>query len=287
MKFIGELKHFGDKISDIFLKSLPDSITLLEFGKELPSTCLPDKVIVVSKNQDFCKVIPFIFENKIKHLVQSSRCDFVKEIALAVQMILEPQNFMSESLSKISGLKTAVPQLKYDFTSMSEKAEVLGKFTKYLSQVPNADIAKDAILNIADELFTNALYNAPTDKTGKHIFQKIERTDKVSLRNVQPPQLFFRHDEKQAAIGCSDPYGSFDLEKLLGRLANLCSTELSQVNLGPGGAGVAYRMMLENSSGLYIAVENNRSTMVCFTLLLGEGLKKTSSYAKNLHFSSY
>jgi hypothetical protein len=287
MKAAKDLKKLGIKISKSIIDSLPESIAIVEMGQPIPHGVLPENCILMIEGQDSPEIIPYMFHSKIRHAVHVTRADFEKEINLAVEMITKPQNFMGRPLHHISAEKRCAPQLKIDFTSMDEKSIVLDKFSRYLDKVGDAVMLKHAIVNMVDELFTNALYNAPTDENGNRLNHRKERTDKVALNQVLRPQLSLYHNGNMGLICCKDPYGSLDLEKLLGRLSGLYLSEKKEVNMGPGGAGVAYHMMLESSSGLYIAVEKNKSTVVCFTLHLGEGIKKSEAFPKNLHFLSY
>lgn len=265
-------------------ESSGDRAQTVSLSEPWPEHVLGPKAVLISSDGNFLQALKTIRDKKACHLVHSNRDDFKKELEISIGSIENTQKFLTNFPHKILSDRGAKTLLEKQFQSMDEKEKTIAAFKEVLSKVSECGGHEELVLNVVDELFTNALYNAPTDESGLHINKNKSRKENVTISDRKVPSLFLFQDANQLAVGCWDYYGSFSIDDLVSRLIETYGGEQAQARMETGGAGLGFRMMLEHSSSLYIIVENNKRTCVCFTLPIGEGLKKALETPKNLHF---
>jgi hypothetical protein len=92
---------------------------------------------------------------------------------------------------------------------------------------------------VADELISNAVHNAPTNRDGAHFRKDIPRDVEIELADHESVRLRWGCDARYLAVEVSDQYGSLDRDTILGSLAH---HEVSESGAGAGmGIALAYR----------------------------------------------
>ncbi|CAM6005643.1 unnamed protein product [Sphagnum balticum] len=134
--------------------------------------------------------------------------------------------------------------VQFSKSDIEQKLRVAGRIIqdpKAFLESPGAKSLEDSILFVADELFTNALYNAPfADKD-----YSLDRSTMVFLDPALSPEIVISHNSKHLFLGCLDHFGSFDCEEFLKRSSK--TTKLSAedfVKLDVGGAGLECYVLL-------------------------------------------
>ena len=116
-----------------------------------------------------------------------------------------------------------------------------------------------------------------------------DRAKNIELPDQKKAKIFITHDERRLLIGCEDPYGSVSRLKLLNQLKKVFKQggELPSPNEGGAGAGLGSKMMIENSCGYFMVVDQNKKTLVCTALPLGVSYMKAERMSKNMHMVFY
>ncbi len=107
----------------------------------------------------------------------------------------------------------------------------------------------------------NALYDAPTDEHGKHIFAGIPTKTRATLRIDQSVQVQFACDGSRFAIAVRDSFGSLDRETLMVVLRKCLQTG-DQIDRKASGAGVGLYLMFNAATTLYFNVVPGVTTEV-------------------------
>jgi hypothetical protein len=136
--------------------------------------------------------------------------------------------------------------------------------------------AKGSILqkidDVAEELLTNALYNAPAKRYGK-----LERTERRVLREEDACVLTYGPSENMFVLRATDPFGSLSRERLVQVLTRCAAGDSVSLDVSSGGAGLGLWRIICAADLVIFRVFANVSTEV----LVGVGLKRASRRANS------
>jgi hypothetical protein len=110
----------------------------------------------------------------------------------------------------------------------------------------------DNILIVIDELFSNALFNAPVDGDGYRIFKNMERHEKVRYPGNKNAKIFAVHTANDLFIGAVDPWGSVDRDGICQSLYHAYSEGTVTEEVKAQDSDL--RMMLDRSRSLVFSV---------------------------------
>ena len=250
----------------------------------------PEPVIIVTSGSDFFAIRPLILAG-YRHFVNRDRSDFAQELLASCLMISRPPVFVQNPVPYfLAGFNDAEvfsdvsKSLSRQFRSSTEKIELLGDIVTFLDRHPKARALKDLCVQTADELITNAMYNAPTDETGGKPFRTYDRIVPVEYENGKTARLFACCTEDRVTIGCEDPYGSIKRSEMTPYLRSSFNDEKAIPREGSGGAGLGLKMIMDNSANFYLFSDRGFRTIVAGTFVL-TGMKTNLSHQKHFHWS--
>ncbi len=90
----------------------------------------------------------------------------------------------------------------------------------------------------AEELVTNAVYDAPVDANGKPLFASLDRRQRVELPARGAAVLTMAADDQQAAVAVRDPYGSLVAVTARRFVSKGLRGGPDQIDTKQGGAGL-------------------------------------------------
>jgi hypothetical protein len=128
----------------------------------------------------------------------------------------------------------------------------------------------DPIAQCLDEMLMNALYDAPVDAAGAHIFADVPAKQRVELQSNQRVAVQYAHDGKRFAIAVRDAFGSLRRETVLAHLHKGLHAE-DKVDSKAGGAGLGLFLMLHSASAVYFHVLPGIATEVVCVFELEAG----------------
>jgi hypothetical protein len=120
--------------------------------------------------------------------------------------------------------------------------------------------------NMADELLSNAFYNAPTDGTGNPLYRDWDRRREVVLVDAAAIEVELAISEQQWAIRVRDPFGSLTADAVRDNIARAATKDENQVHMGSGGAGLGLFMVLSAASRMVVQIAANQWTEIIATL---------------------
>lgn len=135
--------------------------------------------------------------------------------------------------------------------------------------------------SIADELFTNAIYNAPRDAAGRPKYASRSRRDPVVLEPAEAAVLEIACDGNYLAIALRDPFGSLTQDTIVGYL-NRCLVDRAPLE-GGGGAGIGLYRVFQSLSKFIVNIEPGRCTEVISLIDLRLGMRKFRQMSKSFH----
>jgi anti-sigma regulatory factor (Ser/Thr protein kinase) len=141
----------------------------------------------------------------------------------------------------------------------------------------------DRAATIAEELLTNALYDAPVGPDYRRIAADRPRTKPVILPSPQEITFSFGSDGNSIAIACRDPFGSLEPEMVLGSLARCFRRDEEQISDGPGGAGLGIYLTYNLTDHLIVNIERGKATEFIGVVSLNRRKRSTGDSFKPLN----
>lgn len=249
------------------------------------------KTIIVMKSGELVDNIKLIGLG-YEHCVQRARPDFMNQMIASCLMTLRPAAFSKDPIPFFltgfvdakATLEKADRNLVMEFQRSSEKGGILDKLRVFLEQNPRLSGIADIAIQVADELITNAFFNAPAKKSGERPFQALKRSTDVGLPDSKKPKFFSCYSDTLLVVGCEDLYGSIEREKVVAHIEKITSTEKASHRTESAGAGVGFKFIIENSANFYLYCEPSVKTVVAATFLL-KGVRANAMSDKHIHLS--
>jgi hypothetical protein len=140
----------------------------------------------------------------------------------------------------------------------------------------------DVLMVAADEMLTNALYNAPTDGEGKHLYAQTSRQVPVSLQSPSIIEVEVRCDGKRLGLSTVDPFGSLRPEVVLSSLRR-CFHKPEPRPGSTGGAGLGLYLLLGSLSHLVFNVALGKRTEVIGLMDISMPMGRSATAGKSFN----
>ncbi len=277
------------KLDDSALKDLMGYVDAFSFDKEelTPETDLRGKVAVGDHVQTGTFLKAFV-ENKLSNLVQTSNDDLPYELFIASIILKKPQLFLNNPLTILNSQDTSASAMRVwqeNFNSTEHKERILESIHKFIGRNKSMNRLSDNILIVIDELFSNALFNAPVDDDGYRIFRNMNRNETVRYPGNKNAKIFAVHTANDLFIGAVDPWGSVERDKICQSLYHAYNE--GKVSEESKGAGFGLRMMLDRARSLYFLSEKGKRSLICCHMRLNISLKKVENVPKQFHINVF
>ncbi|MGK5095466.1 hypothetical protein WDW89_26080 [Deltaproteobacteria bacterium TL4] len=129
----------------------------------------------------------------------------------------------------------------------------------------------------------NAIYDAPIDVHGKHIYNHLLRTEEVHLKKEEYSRFRYACDAMFLALSVEDPFGGFNRQTVLDYLEACYSEKRQQETKDKGGAGIGLYQMWETADLIVINVKPSIKTEVIAIFEI-DAPNKNSSKSKSFHY---
>jgi hypothetical protein len=150
----------------------------------------------------------------------------------------------------------------YLLRSSDDKRRALADVEHFFANRPNLPAVRCAqLVQITEELVTNALFDAPVDESGTHLFKDLDRRQRVTL-DKQTIELSLWADDGRFGVGVTDPFGSLSKDRFTNGLARGFRRGDDQLSPTGGGAGIGLFTVYRASSHLSISITPRRSTRI-------------------------
>ena len=275
MKLVGDATLLLNHLSDEVKKQIPGDVIILTL-KELSQTNRSDKFLVLSDNLSNSEIIHSMMQNQCDGFLQTSHPFFEKELAALAHTISQGQKKIFEFHDFLLNTSDA-ESLELAFSKPNHKVELREKTTQYLNDKVRASVT-ETLLAILEELFMNAIYDAPRETKG----------DMNLYESGQTAHLKVSVQSDRALITCVDPFGSLLVEKVIQRIKQVYEQGAAgAMNFGEGGAGLGCYILVENSASLYMFVNKGQMTSVtCVVPTKMSNVQKSKIY-KNIYLKTF
>jgi len=141
----------------------------------------------------------------------------------------------------------------------------------------------ELVETVADELITNAIYNAPRNAAGEPKYARLSRREPVELADNEVGQLEFACDGDYIAIAQIDPFGALTQDTVVSYLNRCLVKGPEQLSEASGGAGIGLYRVFQSLSKFIINVDPGKRTEVICLLDLRLTMKRFRQAAKSFH----
>jgi hypothetical protein len=179
------------------------------------------------------------------------------ELIVTVQKILRRDVFGLEKY-----FSWGVDSVTTTIQSSEGKGPLLKEMERYAEALGVNSRLAGQFCTVADELITNALYNAPRDGNGQSRYAHLSRSQPVRLEQTEQIEIRYCCDGRLLGISASDPFGSLAEDRLLAYLGKCLRKGEDQVDDKPGGAGLGLYYIFEAVSHLVVNIAPGRRTEI-------------------------
>lgn len=142
-----------------------------------------------------------------------------------------------------------------------ERDMVIERLTAVVRALGGGRRLVDSVALVADELITNAVYNAPRSSDGQPRYASRSRREKVTLEPTEYVRLDYGSDGRAFGIAVTDNFGGLTPEIIRGGIQR-CLTAADPIEQKQGGAGLGIYTALGSVNQLVINVEEGIKTEV-------------------------
>ena len=258
------------------------------------SDSLKDSVLVTDKVPPQ-ELLRYAVEKNITQIVNEKNPYHESELKSSIAMMDAPISFFDFPLSTIlspdnvnSESEKSLKNLEIPFFSSDEKEEILNSIGTFMKTLAGSSSLDSDVRLVADELFTNAIFNAGFQGTPLGAEKGgADRAQRVVLDKTQTCRLLVGSKDDRLVIVCEDLFGTLNILKLLIRIKK-CYEEGAHdsITWDKAGAGIGSYLIFQNSMSVYYAVEENERTMIACVFPLRKGVRARSEMGKGIHFVS-
>jgi hypothetical protein len=150
-----------------------------------------------------------------------------------------------------------------------KRAPRIEAIAEYAAECGAASRATRLVSDVAEELITNALYDAPAERDGLHA----DRTTHVRLDREEACVVVYGADKEKFYVRVRDPFGSLRRERVFEVLARCMDQRGVPFDTTRGGAGLGMMRIFDASAVIVVHVRAH----TCTELLVGIDLKRRRS----------
>ena len=135
----------------------------------------------------------------------------------------------------------------------AEKLACMAEIAAFADRVGVPRRYREPIDQCLDEMLMNALYDAPVDAKGVHIFAGVPTKTRITMRTQQTVAVQYGFDGKQFAVSVRDAFGSLERATVLRHFYKGVHAK-QQVEQKAGGAGLGLYLMANSTTAVYFHV---------------------------------
>ncbi|CAN5339762.1 hypothetical protein BH11MYX1_BH11MYX1_32490 [soil metagenome] len=149
----------------------------------------------------------------------------------------------------------------YRIVDHGDKVHCMAQIRAFVTASDAATHFHDAIDQTIDELAMNALYDAPVDERGEHLFAQIPPRTRIRMRTTEAVIVEWARVGARVAIAVRDAFGSLTRDTALRFLAKSLHSAQA-VDPRAGGAGLGLYLVATAASALHFRVVPGDATEI-------------------------
>jgi CheY-like chemotaxis protein len=234
-------------------------LALLKGGKELLNRAASAGALasLVVTRTDSRKDLPTLFSAMVpSHLLGNAMPLFAEELSTTVLKLLHGEIFGLEKY-----LSWGVAPSERVLANSSERHAAVGELVSRVRDSGFSSRVAAMAQLVADELLSNALYNAPVNSEGERSRAGEPRDSSRDLADRESVRLRYACDARYLAIEITDYFGSLERATVLTHLAKCVRQEAAnKVRLRGAGAGMGLGLAYSSCNHLVFNVQPGSRT---------------------------
>ena len=180
------------------------------------------------------------------------------------RFVLASEQMKTHQLNQFLNTKTLGEKLiqKVELMNTDQKQEAVEAVRQYLISAKLPSRVANIIANSVDELLMNALFDAPTDDFGRHLYNTTHRSMTRQLSDREKVVMQVGFDGLHFGISVTDQFGSIDRNRLLNHISANYRDKNYSVQSGQAGAGLGVATIFNSGGTLIYHCEPGRKTEV-------------------------
>lgn len=144
--------------------------------------------------------------------------------------------------------------------SSVDKDLVLSAVEELGATINLGDRKASLLMTVAEELITNALYDAPVDERQRARHASLPRNERVDLAPNEEVRVTLASDGRRVGISVEDPFGSLKAETVVEYLAKCFRRGADQIDRKQGGAGLGLFYAFNSLSHFVVNIDPKKRT---------------------------
>lgn len=212
-------------------------------------------VLVIAAPRNTADVAALFTRYRVKNLIAHNDDGDLGDVAVTVRKILRGEIFGVEQYLEPGAGFASVP-----IRGSADKAACLALVARRATQAGIPRRVAERLEVVADEMVSNAVYDAPMYADGRARYAHLHRRQEVRLGPGEQPVLKLGSDGRRFALAVADPFGSLDARRVSDYLTKCFRRGDDQIDSKAGGAGLGLYYMFESLSHFVINIAIRRRT---------------------------
>jgi hypothetical protein len=243
------------EMANALCNGTPPFIAIVEHHLLEKNPFSADTPVLVLMQQSPDELAPMIEGGAMSYLMANPMPLLAEELASTVAKLSRRQIFGLEKY-----LAWGIEIRERTLTDPEQRRELVEEIQNDVQRASLGPRAGAAAL-IADELISNAVYNAPVDAAGAHV-QRDDGAEPRGKTDRDVVTLRYACDARYLAIEVEDRYGSIDRNTILRSLTKAASRTQNKVSRGTRGAGIGLASVYGSCNHLVFNLDPGRRTQV-------------------------
>jgi hypothetical protein len=291
MRLADQLGTASQQIDSRIL-DLVEDVEVRDFTQAIKSGGPLSNCICVGEDVSVTDFFFHLQERGLTNLVQKKHDYYTYNLLFQAIIFRYPDIFLKSPMTLITRNKDlGTHHLRIPFNTTGDKERIDDLSEAFVMRNSKNPTVLQNMRVIISEFFSNALFSAPTDPNGSYLFDKKPRNQRVEYPEGYEAEFMLSFNQEIFAIACRDPFGSVSRVRVTKRLHQVFDDQrLARVENAEDetlGSGLGLKMVIENSIGFGMVVNQGRETLVYATLPVGSANRKVARIPKNLCFKFY
>lgn len=215
----------------------------------------------------------------LRHVVQAKGPRRIERVKKVQEVITAGVEGMSDFPGKLL-LSPPTFHSNYTFECSDEKESIVEQAVSAVTARSGGRRFADDVRTIADEFFTNVIYNAYHGPNSK-----ISRTITTKLPKDKSGELHVMGSENELMVAVFDLFGTLEIEALIQKIQKSFSLGISRsMSYSTGGAGIGCRLVLDRSQRYWVIVFPGIFTAFFSIMPFGPDARDADMDHKDVHF---
>jgi len=200
------------------------------------------------------------------------------ELVTTVEKILRRDVFGAEKYVHAFGVELNTRELR----GAADRDDLVSMIVDYVASLGAGREVSAAMGSVADELATNAVYNAPRGEGGEPRYAHLDRREKIELDPWEYATIQFGCDGRNFIVSVSDEFGALSVDRVRSRLRD-CLKRPDQIEQKAGGAGIGLYTVFQHCNQLVFNLSPGRRTEVVAIANISVRMKGIRQGGHSLH----